>query len=97
MLDHMFFNLKKWFAVDDNDTTIKANGKNYIAMPETVQVMNNFDNYSYSMSSVVDAGNYQVIGILNDNGKKYIVRNGGQYGIIDSSHVISTSWGVKAL
>ena len=33
MIDHLIFNKLKWFNVTDNADNVKANGRNYFAMP----------------------------------------------------------------
>lgn len=38
MLDHMLFNLKKWFNVGDNADKVMANGRTYYALPSKVTV-----------------------------------------------------------
>ena len=38
MLDHLIFNKLKWFNVTDNADNVKANGRNYEAIPSQVKV-----------------------------------------------------------
>ncbi|MCZ3889452.1 hypothetical protein [Lactobacillus crispatus] len=46
MLDHMLFNLKKWFAIDDNANSVVANSRTWYACPNkfTVPAGMNIDN-----------------------------------------------------
>lgn len=37
MLDHMLFNLKKWFAIDDNADSVTINNNQYYKAPKQVK------------------------------------------------------------
>lgn len=36
MLDHLIFNKLKWWSITDNQDTLQANGKNWLAIPKQV-------------------------------------------------------------
>ncbi|RVU69988.1 MULTISPECIES: hypothetical protein [Lactobacillus] len=42
MIDHIKYQLKNWFSVDNNTTSIKANGKEYLAKPDSIIVTKDF-------------------------------------------------------
>ena len=37
MLDHMLFNLQKWFAIDDNTDSVIINNNQYYKVPKRVK------------------------------------------------------------
>lgn len=39
MLDHLIFNVKKWFEISNDMSAITANNKNYYACPSRFTVM----------------------------------------------------------
>ena len=39
-IDHMLFNKLKWFNVADNADSVKANGRNFYALPSKVKLTN---------------------------------------------------------
>lgn len=41
MLDHLIFNKLKWFSIADNADSVRANGKDYEAVPQQVKIPKN--------------------------------------------------------
>lgn len=100
MLDHMIFDLKKWFNIANNATTIQANGKKWRAYPQTITVQANFD------ASIADGDGrihldgdttYPCLGSIDGY---YAIKGhpgtlASNYGLllVPESYVISKNWG----
>ncbi|WP_103661627.1 hypothetical protein [Lactobacillus sp. HT06-2] len=50
MIDHIKYQLKNWFSVDNSATSMTANGKEYLAIPKSFTVPN--------LQAIVDSGSY---------------------------------------
>lgn len=73
MLDHMLFNVKKWFNVDDSQTQITANGKRWLAMPTKVVIKSgaNINQVHGITSQLVSETTFSVVGYFNEYDNVY--------------------------
>lgn len=89
-IDHLVFNRLKWFNVADNADNVKANGRNFYALPSKVKLTkesNGFSIHGGSLGLFPSGFVFDVLGAYkntyNEQGKKrYIVSysdSGSQY------------------
>lgn len=73
MLDHMLFNAKKWFNVDDSQTQITANGKRWFAIPTKVVIKSgaNINQVHGITSQLVSETTFSVVGYFNEYDNVY--------------------------
>lgn len=73
MIDHMLFNVKKWFNVDDSQTQITANGKRWLAMPTKVVIKSgaNINQVHGITSQLVSETTFSVVGYFNEYDNVY--------------------------
>lgn len=92
MLDHMLFNLQKWFAVDDNADSVIINNNQYYKAPKQIRTKEAVTvGATYTMLSL---GNwtYNVVGAGNDYYIAYgDVRVAGDTGISQGTFMIKKS------
>ena len=85
-IDHILFNKLKWFNVADNADSVKANGRNFYALPSKIKLTKIADLWEINGGDPPQGfGIGQVFDVLgaykntyNENGKKrYIVSYSG--------------------
>lgn len=96
-VDHLIFNKLKWFNVADNADSVKANDRNFYALPSQVkltkdnvtfwEINGTSDVFSFASGRVFDVlGAYK--NTYNEGGKKrYIV----SYSNSDQNYILSVS------
>ena len=56
MLDHMLFNLQKWFNIADNTNSVNANNRTYYTFPRSFSIPANTDiTFNYGGENVSDS------------------------------------------
>lgn len=72
MLDHMLFNLQKWFAIDDNANSVTINSNRYYKAPKQIRTAGQTIIGSYGELACYSNYIYNVVGAGND----YYLANG---------------------
>ena len=104
-IDHILFNKLKWFDVADNADSVKANGRNFYALPSKIKLTNEITAWKIhgsDLSRTFSSGKvFNVLGAYkntyNEGGKKrYIVsysESGRDYILSVSESDCTPIWG----
>lgn len=100
MLDHMLFNLQKWFTVNDDTTTAKINGRSWRAYPQTITLEANFDASIAGGEGRIRLDGDTTYPCLGSIDGYYAIKGhpgtlASNYGLllVPESYVISVNWG----
>lgn len=95
MIDHMLFNLKKWFAFDSNNTKMIVNGQTWYKCPKSFELTGgNEPEYP-----VLGIGIGSVYGYSKDKPTMFYKNDSGETAEMpfDDSRVKNVKWGGKSL